>query len=166
MRGSVLIIDDEATFRDALARLLSRDGYEVETAPTCADGLAAWARVRPDIILLDFLLPDGNGLDTLVKIRQTDAATPVVMMTAFGSVESAVAAMRAGATDYVAKGADVITEIRLKVEQALKLASLSDEVDYRRRHAPEEPEALALLKATKSMEPVLQKIREVARSPE
>ena len=166
MNGSVLIIDDEATFRDALARLLSRDGYSVETAPTCGDGLAAWTKIRPDIILLDFLLPDGNGLDTLVKIRQTDTETPVVMMTAFGSVESAVAAMRAGATDYVAKGADVITEIRLKVEQALKIASLSDEVDYRRRHAPEEPEALTLLKATRSMEPILQKVRDVAKSPE
>ncbi|HVO29525.1 MAG TPA: sigma-54 dependent transcriptional regulator [bacterium] len=166
MKGSVLIIDDEATFRDALARLLQRDGYEVETAPTCTEGLAAWSRVRPDIILLDFLLPDGNGIDTLTKIRQTDSATPVVMMTAFGSVESAVNAMRAGATDYVAKGADVIAEIRLKVEAALKLATLSDEIDYRRRHTPEEPEALGLLKASKALEPILQKVREVAKSPE
>ena len=166
MKGSVLIIDDEATFRDSLARLLVRDGYEVETAPTCADGVAAWSRVRPDIILLDFLLPDGNGVDTLMKIRQTDTATPVVMMTAFGSVESAVAAMRAGATDYVAKTADVITEIRLKVEQSLKLASLADEVDYRRRAAPEEPEAIALLRTTRSLDSIVEKIRDVAKSPE
>jgi two-component system response regulator AtoC len=164
MKGSVLIIDDEATFRDALARLLVRDGYEVETAPTINDGQAAFTRLRPDLVLLDFLLPDGNGVDLLTKIRQTDTETPVVMMTAFGSVESAVAAMRAGATDYVAKTADVVAEIRIKVEQALKLASLEDEVDYRRRRGADATEALSILGATASLAGVVQKIRDVATS--
>src|SRR5205807_1614823 len=88
VKGSVLIVDDEETFRESLARLLSRDGCEVETAGTCADGLSAWSNVRPDLLLLDFLLPDGNGLDVLAKIRETDRETPIVMMTAFGSVEN------------------------------------------------------------------------------
>ncbi len=167
MKGSVLIIDDEATFRDALSRLLSRDGCDVEQAGSCGEGHASWQKIRPDLILLDFLLPDGNGVDLLAKIRETDSETPVVMMTAFGSVENAVAAMRAGATDYVAKGADVVAEIRLKVEQALKIATLADEIDYRRRReagVSDEPDALSLLKSTRSLDGVLQRVREVAKS--
>jgi len=166
VKGSVLIVDDEATFRDALARLLQRDGCEVETAGSVADGLAAWSTMRPDLLLLDFLLPDGNGLELLAKIRESDKDTPVVMMTAFGSVENAVAAMRAGATDYVAKTAEVVSEIRLKVEQALKIAALADEIDYRRRRVTDdqEPDATSLLKASRALEPIAQKIREVARS--
>jgi two-component system, NtrC family, response regulator AtoC len=166
LKGSVLIIDDEATFREALARLLERDGYDVEAAGTVADGLAAWSRARPDVVLLDYLLPDGTGLEVLARIRETEKDVPVVMMTAFGSVETAVSAMRAGATDYVAKGADVVAEIRMKVEQARKVSTLSDEVDYRRRHGTEEPEPLTLLKASRALETVVQRIREVARSPE
>jgi len=164
LKGSVLIVDDEATFRDALARLLERDGYEVETAGTVADGMSAWSRARPDVVLLDYLLPDGTGLEVLTKIRETEKDVPVIVMTAFGSVETAVSVMRAGATDYVAKGADVVAEIRLKVEQARKVGALNDEVDYRRRHSTEEPEPMALLKQSRALETVLQRIREVAKS--
>jgi DNA-binding NtrC family response regulator len=99
----VLIIDDEEIIRDALSALLSRDGYQVRTAPTAADGIAALADNEYDAVLLDLMLPDRNGLDVLDDIRRGDADLPVVMITAFGTIDTAVRATKQGAFHYFTK---------------------------------------------------------------
>ena len=102
-RGRILVIDDEDVIRDSLETLLELEGFEVQTAVDGGEGLAALARRSYDLVLLDLMLPDRSGLEVLEEIRETDASTPVVMLTAFGSVETAVKAVRLGADDFITK---------------------------------------------------------------
>src|SRR5690242_17274576 len=95
--GSVLVIDDEEIIREALEALLTAEGYAVRTAETAAAGLEALANGNVDAVLLDLMLPDRNGLEVLDDIRRLDEQLPVVMITAFGTIESAVAATKQGA---------------------------------------------------------------------
>lgn len=99
----VLIIDDEEIIRDALSALLTRDGYTVRTAPTAAEGIAALADDEFDAVLLDLMLPDRSGLDVLDDIRRGDTDLPVVMITAFGTIDTAVRATKQGAFHYFTK---------------------------------------------------------------
>ncbi len=100
---SVLVIDDQPAVTSFLATLLSGEGYAVTTAGTAHDGLAAAGREAPDAILLDLVLPDGNGLDLLRELRGSLPGTVVIVMTAHGEIDTAVRCMRAGATDFLPK---------------------------------------------------------------
>jgi DNA-binding NtrC family response regulator len=101
--ASVLVIDDEEIIREALEALLVVEGYRVVSAATGGQGLEALARRSFDAVLLDLMLPDRNGLDVLEDIRRVDDELPVVMITAFGTIESAVAATKQGAFHYFPK---------------------------------------------------------------
>jgi DNA-binding NtrC family response regulator len=100
---SVLIIDDEEIIREALEALLSAEGYRVRTAATAAEGLDRLGDGPVDAVLLDLMLPDRNGLEVLEDIRRIDEELPVVMITAFGTIESAIAATKQGAFHYFTK---------------------------------------------------------------
>src|SRR5271169_5112432 len=101
--GSVLIIDDEAAIRESLQTLLDLEGYEVETADDGEQGLTRLAERPFDLVLLDFALPERNGIEVLRDIRERDSELPVIMITAYGTVENAVNAMQAGATNFIQK---------------------------------------------------------------
>ncbi len=116
--GSVLIIDDEAAIRESLQTLLEIEGYEVETATDGAEGLARLAERPFDLVLLDFALPERNGVEILQEIRERDAELAVIMITAYGTVENAVNAMQAGATNFIQKPWDnekLLADIRAAV---------------------------------------------------
>ena len=99
--ASVLIIDDEEIIREALEALLAREGYRVTTAATAEQGLESLTAGEFDVVLLDLMLPDRNGLDVLEDIRRMDDELPVVMITAYGTIESAVTATKRGAFYYL-----------------------------------------------------------------
>ena len=99
----LLFVDDEASFRDLTSRELERSGYVVRGAGTLAEAEEALASGRYDLVLLDIRLPDGSGLDLLPRIRESAPATDVVMLTAFGSVQEAIQAMKDGASDFLTK---------------------------------------------------------------
>src|SRR6516164_11769765 len=101
--GSILIIDDEAAIRESLQTLLELEGYEVDTASDGAEGLVRLADRPYDLVLLDFAMPDRNGINILREIRERDADLAVIMITAYGTVENAVNAMQAGATNFIQK---------------------------------------------------------------
>src|SRR6202166_4815627 len=101
--GSVLIIDDEAEIRESLQTLLEMEGFEVDTATTGEDGLSQMADRPFDLVLLDLTLPGRNGMEILSEIRSHDARLPVIMITAYGTVENAVRAMQSGAANFVQK---------------------------------------------------------------
>ena len=103
VKGSLLVIDDEPEIRDTLETLLTLEGYQVELAANAQAGLERLERKPFDLVLLDVALPDRSGLDLLGDVRAANPALPVVMITAYGSVESAVEAMRRGASNYVTK---------------------------------------------------------------
>src|ERR1022692_241648 len=101
--GSVLIIDDEAAIRESLQTLLELEGYEVDTANDGTDGLARLADRPYDLVLLDFAMPERNGIEILQDIRERDSELAIIMITAYGTVENAVNAMQAGATNFIQK---------------------------------------------------------------
>ncbi len=101
--ASILVIDDEEIMREILQELLTREGYSVRTASTAGEGIEL-ARAMPfDAVILDVMLPDMNGLSALEEIRRIDEELPVLMITAFASVETAISAMKRGAFDYITK---------------------------------------------------------------
>jgi DNA-binding NtrC family response regulator len=101
--GTILIVDDEAAIRESLETLLEMEGYEVELAATGEEGLARLASRPFDLMLLDFALPDRNGLEVLQELRQRDGELAVIMITAYGTVENAVRAMQGGAMNFIQK---------------------------------------------------------------
>jgi DNA-binding NtrC family response regulator len=118
--GTVLIIDDEAAIRESLQTLLELEGYEVDTASDGAEGLARLAERPYDLVLLDFAMPDRNGIEILQDIRERDADLAVIMITAYGTVENAVNAMQAGATNFIQKPWDnekLLADVRTAVGQ-------------------------------------------------
>ena len=119
-KGSLLLIDDEPEIRESLEMLFSLEGFEMESAANAEEGLR-WLERKPfDVVLLDVSLPDQSGLELLPKIRDADPSLAVVMITAYGSVENAVQAMRLGARNYITKPWDnekLLAEIESLVRQ-------------------------------------------------
>ena len=94
MLGRLLIVEDEAVLRKHIARLFVREGYEVTTASTCAEALGALAHAHFATVVLDVMLPDGNGLDLLAVLSRDERPARAVVMTAFSSPENEVRAQR------------------------------------------------------------------------
>jgi DNA-binding NtrC family response regulator len=116
--GSVLIIDDEVAIRESLETLLEFEGYSVESAETGEDGLARLSERTFDLVLLDFALPDRNGLEILGDIRTRDSQLAVIMITAYGTLDNAVRAMQQGATNFIQKPWDnekLLADVRAAV---------------------------------------------------
>src|SRR5216683_2434564 len=116
--GSVLIIDDEAAIRESLETLLELEGYSVESAATGDEGMARIGDRPFDLVLLDLALPDRNGIDLLADLHLHDPQLSVIMITAYGTVENAVKAMQAGATNFVQKPWDnekLLADVRIAV---------------------------------------------------
>ena len=116
--GSVLIVDDEAAIRESLQTLLEFEGYSVETANDGQEGLTRIAEHPFDLVLMDFALPERNGIEILRDIRERDSELPVIMITAYGTVENAVNAMQAGATNFIQKPWDnekLLADVRTAV---------------------------------------------------
>jgi len=102
-RGRILVVDDEADIRESLEVLLGMEHFQVDLAHNATEGLAKFDSSRYDLVLLDLMMPDRSGMDVLADIRERDRDTPVVMITAYGSVEVAVSALKSGANDYFSK---------------------------------------------------------------
>jgi DNA-binding NtrC family response regulator len=102
-RGRLLVIDDEPDIRESLDALLSGENYQVELAANAAEGLRRLETTAYDLILLDLMLPDKSGMQVLEETRARDRETPIFMLTAYGSVEVAVQALKRGASDYFSK---------------------------------------------------------------
>ena len=128
-RRRALVADDEALVREFVAETLTRSGFDVETA---ADGTAASERLLEsefDLALLDLKMPGAGGLDLLARLTKAGISTPVVLMTAYASVDAAVTALRLGARDFVTKPftADDLEVIAVRAVESGRLA-----VDNRR----------------------------------
>jgi two-component system, NtrC family, response regulator AtoC len=132
MSLTILIIDDEPYLPHQFARFLRKHAYEVYTVPDGEVGLQELQRRTIDLVLLDVRLPKLSGLEVLTQIRKTEQDIPVVMLTAFGDVQTAVAAMKLGAADYLLKGFD-LDGLLLVVQRALETSAMSRELRQLRR---------------------------------
>ncbi len=102
-RGRILVIDDEPDIRESLEALLSSENYRVDLAFNATEGLKKLETSTYDLVLVDLMMPDKSGMEVLEEIRLRDRETPLVMITAYGSIEVAVEALKRGANDYFAK---------------------------------------------------------------
>lgn len=103
---TLLIVEDDAPFRTRLARAMETRGFQVETAATIAEGLAAVRSRPPAFAVLDLRLGDSSGLEIVADLRKARADVRVVVLTGYGNIATAVAAVKAGAVDYLSKPAD------------------------------------------------------------
>nr|WP_320037976.1 sigma-54 dependent transcriptional regulator [uncultured Bacteroides sp.] len=120
--NKVLIIDDEVQIRKLLARMMELEGYEVCQATDCRSGLKQIEVSSPEVVLCDVRLPDGNGVDLVLKIKKQFPQTEVVLLTAHGNIPDGVQAIKNGAYDYITKGDDnnkIIPLISRAMEKAL-----------------------------------------------
>jgi len=140
---SVLVVDDDPAILVMAEDLLTVAGFEVRTAGSAEAALVTLGERDCAVVLSDIQMPGKSGLELLAELRQLRPETPVVMMTAFGSVRSAVAAMRAGALDYVSKPFDA-EQLQLALEQAIERRELEDE-NRRLRRAVERQSAFGEL---------------------
>jgi len=103
MKQRVLLIDDDPGLSEVIGMLLEREGYAVARAATVKQGIALVEAGELDLVVTDLKLPDGTGLDAVKAIRARHPALPIIMITSYSSMESAIAALRLGAVDYIIK---------------------------------------------------------------
>ncbi len=128
----VLVVDDEQAAREGMQKLLEQDGYRVTTAGSGMEALERASDVAPDVVLTDLKMPQMDGLQLLAKLREQDAVLPVIVVTAFGDVQSAVSAMRGGADNYLTKPIDYDALV-VAIDKALEQRLLKSEADNLRR---------------------------------
>ncbi|MFB3853463.1 MAG: sigma-54-dependent transcriptional regulator [Vicinamibacterales bacterium] len=161
--GRILIADDHDALRRGLSRALTGAGHEVEEAP---NGNAAIERLHEahfDVVLSDLKMGGSDGLDVLRTAKSLHPSTSVILMTAFGSVSTAVEAMKSGAFDYVQKPFE-IEEMEVKIEKALELRRLRHELDYLRHTQQDIYDFDRIVGTSPALQKVLGIVRKVAKS--
>jgi two-component system response regulator TctD len=112
----LLLVEDDPSLQENLVRSLSRRGLQVTSASTASQAVSTWQSLRPDVVLLDLTLPDGDGLNVVSQVRQKGFTTPVLVLTARANVGDRVLGLNSGADDYMAKPFDLDElEARLNV---------------------------------------------------
>lgn len=120
----ILVVDDEENIRELLRESLEDEGYRVNIAKNGQEAVEKVRAINPDTVLMDVKMPIMSGMDAFLKIKEFQPDLPVIFLTAFGSSDLAISAMKSGAYDYLTKPFD-IDEVRIKVKRALELRELS-----------------------------------------
>jgi DNA-binding NtrC family response regulator len=163
MRTTVLVVDDELLIRKSLAKVLRARSYSVELASTGAEGLEKVSDTRPHVMILDMRLPDTNGLSVLRKVRHIDPLVQVIVITAFGDVQTAVDAMKLGACDFMRKPYEM-EDIALAVESAARNHRQATELDAFRRQAWQQYSGEEIIGESEPIARVRDLIEKVVRS--
>jgi two-component system response regulator PilR (NtrC family) len=161
MPGVVLVVDDENLLREDLALLLRREGYECATAPSAEEALEQIPQLQPDVVITDIVMPGMSGVDLIDKVLGLRPDTAVIVMTAFGTLETAIDAFRRGAADYVLKPL-VSEDIISKVDRIFEHMRLTSELSYLRRRVNEVADSLTLIGNSEPMRRVEDLIDKVA----
>jgi DNA-binding NtrC family response regulator len=159
-KGRVLVIDDEASARSGLEKLLRQEGFTVDVAGDGAAALAIAVDRPPDVVVTDLKMPGMDGIEVTNKLHEQDPDLPVIVVTAFGDVSSAVSAMRAGAEDYLTKPVD-FDALVLAIERSLERRDLRAEADNLRRQMREREGGG--LEGLIGVSPAMQKVYRMAR---
>ena len=159
----LLLIDDEADVQYSFGRIFSSPEIELVTASSGEEGLKLAPKLKPDLIIMDIRMGGMNGLETLRRLRQFDAKVPVIMMTAYGTTQTAIEAMKLGAYDYLLKPFD-IPKLKQLVGEALKASqAMKQAVSF--QSSPEaEDDAVGIVGRSEGMQQVFKLIGQLAVS--
>jgi len=157
------LIDDDESFRRVAEHNLTRMGFDVTSAQDGESGLRVFKSEAFDVVVTDVQMPGMSGMDVLQEVKRLDRTVPVLIITAYGTIRNAVAAMQAGASDYITKPFNR-EELRLKIEQALKVRNLEAEVEELRTERDVRFGFDAIVGRSAPMEEVFRQAQKVARS--
>jgi DNA-binding NtrC family response regulator len=157
----ILIVDDELIMRESLAGWLERDGYAVQTAPSGEDALEMLKETRFDILLVDIKMEGISGLDVLGHVKENDPDVAVVMITAYGSIPTAIEAMKRGAYDYMLKPFDP-NELGVLIEKIIRYQDQAREMQFLREEVKERTRFESMIGQSKPMQRVFDLICDVA----
>lgn len=166
MSQSILVVDDKELVRDSVATMLARTGWNVRAAADGPSALRIVAEDRPDVVLTDLSMPDMDGMALLERLRRVDEHMPVVLMTAFATVQTAVEAMKKGAFDYLTKpfdGDELVLTIRRAVKHA-KLARENEVLKTQLGRLTQDRESPRMVGETAAMRLVRSQIEQIAQS--
>jgi two-component system response regulator AtoC len=163
MAPRILVVDDEDLVRWGLRQELEHAGYMVDEAATAAAALEQAAREAPELVLLDYKLPDKTGIEVLRELHRTLPRVPVVMITAHASIGGAVEAMKEGAYDYLTKPFDV-DDVLQAVQRATEASHLREEVARQREEGMRNFGVLNIVAESAAMKDVLRLVKRVAAS--
>jgi DNA-binding NtrC family response regulator len=159
----ILIVDDDVRFTETLCRFLRKEGHEVASASTGAVGLRKFVEKDPELVLLDLFMPDMDGLQVLEQMKSAGGGATFIVMTAHGSVETAVQAIHLGAADYVTKPID-LESLCLRLEQLAKVASMKSDLGYLMDRERTQHQFEDFVGDCEQMREVYGKIRQVAKT--
>src|SRR5260370_1246540 len=162
-KGRILVVDDEADIRESLDALLSLEGYVVDLALQATDGLRRLEGATYDLILLDLMMPDRSGMEVLKEVRERDSETPIFMITAYGSVEVAVDAIKNGANDYFSKPWDN-EKLLIEIERMISSTRLEREVTQLKRALKQRYSFPNIIGKSERMQRILDLVTQVAPS--
>jgi len=157
----ILLIDDDESIRKVIGYMLEEAGYPAETAATAAEGLQAFRSQRPDLVLTDIKMPRKSGIELLSELKSIDPSVPVIILTAFGTVETAVEAMKRGAADYLTKPISR-DELLMTVAKILKMSRLERENESLRDTLNDRFRFASIIGLSPAMGAVFETLRKVA----
>ncbi|UFS72732.1 sigma-54 dependent transcriptional regulator [Geomonas sp. RF6] len=161
MPQKILIVDDDSSFRRVLEYNLQQEGYEVHTAADGEKGLALFGELNPPLVITDLKMPGMSGFQLLSAVKERSPATVVIVLTAFGAIDTAVEAMKLGAFDYLTKPVNR-EELKLTVAKGLQLQGLSEENRLLKQELSEKVDFRNIVGISKAMESVFAVVRKVA----
>jgi len=161
MSAKILIVDDELIMRESLAGWLQRDGHTVDTAPSGETALEKLKEARFDIMLVDIKMEGMSGLDVLQHVKENDPDVAIVMITAYGSIPTAIEAMKNGAYDYMLKPFDP-NELGVLIEKIIKYQDQEREMLFLREERRERTRFESMIGQSKPMQDIFDLICDVA----
>ncbi len=162
-KSSILLIDDDDSLRRVMEFSLTEAGYTVRTAASGEDGLRLFEKDPFDAVITDITMPGMSGMEVLAKVRRRDADIPVIVITAYGTIESAVEAMKKGAFDYITKPVSR-DELRLTLEKAVRMRRLEKENVELRAEVTDRYRFESIIGSSEKMKEVLDLAGRVAAS--
>jgi two-component system, NtrC family, response regulator AtoC len=159
--STLLIVDDERTLARSIKLFMTEQGYEAEVAENADKALELLDRLRPDLVFLDVCLPGHSGMALLRRIKEFDRNIAVIIMTAYGSIEGAVEAVKLGAFDYIKKPVD-LDELKLLADRACESARLQQELSYYRERDIRERPSMGIIGKCEAMREIIARLQQIA----
>ncbi len=162
--NKILVVDDEESIRIMLKRVLSGKEYEVQEACNGLDALKKIAKEKYSVILLDLKMPEMDGLQMINKMKEMDINTPIIMMSAYGTIPEAVEAMKLGAVDYLVKPFD-LDELKMSLNRIIRHDEMKNENQYYREEEDRRFNFKEIIFQSQAMKEILKMIEKVAPLP-